>query len=68
MCIAQVCSPNEKYVARYDPRTVFEFFLLLSKERTFILNFIFFITAADFVPCGGPKMSPCVDYILRLVF
>ena len=39
---------------------------LLSQELTFI--FVFAITAAGVVPCGGPKTSPSTSSIVQIIF
>ena len=38
---------------------------LLSKE---LFYFLFAITAAGVVPCGGPKMSPRTSSIVQIIF
>ena len=30
--------------------------------------FLFAITAAGVVPCGGPKKSPCISFIVQIIF
>ena len=41
-------------------------FSLLSNELAFI--FLFAITAAGVVLCGGPKMSPCTSSVVQIIF
>ena len=39
---------------------------IFSKELT--LTFLFAISPAGVVPCGGPKKSPCTSFIVQIIF
>ena len=41
--------------------------LLLPKDQI-IIFYLFAITAAGYLPCGGPKKSPCTPSIVQIIF
>ena len=42
--------------------------LLLFKKKIYLVAFVFSITAAGVVPCGGRKKSPRTSSIVQIIF